>query len=123
MRDRCNCARDKNYLNYGARGIKVCDEWEKDFMAFYNWAMSSGYKKGLSLDRIDVNGNYEPSNCRWATAREQALNRRETVYLTYKGEEKPLMVWCDELGLKYRTCFARMKYYTNYDTPEKILFG
>lgn len=75
MKQRCNNPKCAAYGYYGGRGIKVCIEWENDFQTFYNWAMSHGYADDLSIDRIDVNGNYEPSNCRWATATEQSFNK------------------------------------------------
>lgn len=76
MRQRCNNPKDKNYSDYGGRGISVCDEWNKGPEAFVLWALLNGYQDGLSIDRKDVNGNYCPENCRWATATQQARNKR-----------------------------------------------
>ncbi len=81
MRQRCYNANNKDYYNYGARGIQVCQEWIKDFKAFNEWAYNNGYEDKLSLDRVDVNSNYEPDNCRWATIEEQANNKRNTIYV------------------------------------------
>lgn len=76
MKQRCYYPKYKNYHNYGGRGVLVCDEWRNDFKAFYDWAMSHGYADGLSIDRIDNDKGYSPSNCRWATAHEQRLNQQ-----------------------------------------------
>lgn len=76
MKQRCNNPKNKNYEKYGGRGIKICTEWLNDPKKFFDWAIKNGYKEGLSIDRIDVNGNYESDNCRWADNEAQCLNQR-----------------------------------------------
>lgn len=77
MKTRCLNPNSLDYKNYGGRGIKICDEWMKDKTTFFEWALNNGYRENLSIDRIDVNGNYEPSNCRWVTWSVQAINKRK----------------------------------------------
>lgn len=81
MKERCCNINAANYKNYGGRGISVCEEWMRDFVAFRDWAVTHGYSDDLSIDRIDVNGNYDPENCRWATAKEQNNNKRNNRLL------------------------------------------
>ena len=104
MKQRCYNPNDDNYHNYGGRGILICDEWLESYATFKEWAMSTGYdenaKRGdCTIDRIDVNGNYEPSNCRWADALTQARNKRNNVFLTINGRTQIMADWQRETGL------------------------
>lgn len=108
MKTRCGNPNASNYKDYGGRGIRVCDEWANNFEAFYEWAMSNGYKDGLTLDRIDVEGNYTPSNCRWATIEEQNNNQRKSRIITYNGKSQTIGEWAKETGLNYQTIWNRI---------------
>lgn len=112
MKDRCYNKNSHSYGNYGGRGITVCEEWKNDFKAFYDWAISNGYNKDLksfdcTLDRIDVNGNYEPSNCRWITIKEQSVNKSNTIRVSINGISKPLREWCDIFHCPYNRALQR----------------
>jgi hypothetical protein len=109
MRERCYYPKENRYAQYGGRGITVCDEWKNDFQAFYDWAMANGYNDDLSIDRIDVNGNYEPSNCRWATLEEQANNKRTSHLITIGGETFTLSEWLAKVNLTRRAFYDRVK--------------
>lgn len=117
MYHRCYNKIDESYINYGGRGINICDEWLNDYFSFRNWAINNGYSDELSIDRIDVNGNYEPNNCRWATDKEQGNNKRTNKMIEYNGEIKTLSEWCDILNLDYFRTKARFN--TCNMTPEQ----
>jgi len=104
---RCTNQRLDHYARYGGRGITVCSEW-KDFEVFVEWAMDNGYKNGLTIDRIDVDGNYEPKNCKWSTNLEQARNKRTSRYITIDGETKTVSEWSEISGLPYKTLQRRL---------------
>ena len=108
IKKRCNNINDTNYHNYGGRGIKVCEEWSNDFISFYDWAISNGYQDDLTIDRIDVNGNYEPDNCRWATRKIQGNNRRDNMNISINGETKTLTEWYEMY--KPNLTFAAVSY-------------
>lgn len=110
IKNRCNNPNSADYPDYGGRGIKVCDRWRKSFLAFYS-DMGNKPIPNYSLDRINNNGNYEPSNCRWATIQEQANNKRSNRVFTINGATKTLKQWSDELGLKYKTVHMRINSY------------
>ena len=111
IKTRCFNPHSQRYSDYGGRGITVCDEWRYSFEAFRDWAMAHGYRDDLTLDRIDVNGNYCPENCRWATYKEQASNTRTNRFITYDGKTMTWKQWAAELGIKYTTLHARLTYY------------
>lgn len=119
MRQRCNDPNNNRYYRYGARGIKVCKRWQDSFGAFYE---DLGPKPpGCSVDRIDNDGDYEPSNCRWATVNEQSKNRSTTV--KYKGE--CMKDWATKLGVPYHAFAWRVKKYgwsnaLSYNNAEKL---
>lgn len=108
MISRCTNTKDRMYKNYGGRGISVCKEWAECFLNFYTWAIENGYSKGLSIDRIDVNGNYCPENCRWATQKEQNLNKRDTIYVHFHNTKIPLKLIIERFGLHYCEVFDFM---------------
>lgn len=105
MRKRCNNSKDKNYKNYGGRGIRVCARWD-DFAKFLS---DMGERpKGMTIERIDNDGNYEPKNCRWASQKEQANNKREGLLYRIDGEIHTLSQWCEKLGIPYHRAYQRI---------------
>lgn len=117
MMDRCYREKAKNYPIYGGRGIKVCDEW-KSIEAFETWVESSNFQKGMSLERLDVNKGYSPDNCIWATSKEQANNRRNTLYIEFDGEIRTSSEWADKLNINHST--LKNRYYRGLPI-EKVL--
>lgn len=109
MKQRCNNPKNIWYKNYGARGITICDEWLNDFMNFYNWAQANGYKENLTLDRINVNGNYEPNNCRWADRVVQQNNMRTNRHITYNNETHTVAEWARILNVPSKFLFDRLR--------------
>ena len=95
MLDRCRRANRDDFFRYGGRGIRVCDEWQS-FEAFRDWANANGYADNLTIEREDANGNYEPSNCRWATMKAQANNTRRSVVIEAFGESKTAAQWLED---------------------------
>lgn len=108
MIDRCHYPKDHKYRLYGARGIKVCDEWRNNKNKFFEWAFAHGYKKGLSLDRIDNDGDYTPENCRWATVKQQANNRRTNHVVCINGEKHTITEWANISGVHKSTIRERI---------------
>ena len=105
--NRCNPKNAHSY-HYGARGIRVCDEW-RDYVAFRDWAKSHGYNDDLTLERKNVNGDYCPENCSWIPAKEQPKNTRWCIFVERDGVTAPVSFWADELGIKRSTVYTRIR--------------
>lgn len=108
MRSRCDNPRNVGYHLYGGRGIRVASEWEK-FAPFKAWAESNGYDDGLTIDRVDANGDYAPENCRWVTNREQQRNKRNTIWIEVRGIRQSLPEWAERLGVSKSALYKRRK--------------
>lgn len=111
MKYRCNNPKAAGWESYGGRGIQVCDDWNRPdgFESFYKWALENGYSDDLSIDRIDVNGDYAPENCRWADKETQRNNQRNSVLITYQGKTQSAGQWSKETGLDRHLLVRRAK--------------
>ena len=113
MKRRCDCESDSRYDSYGGRGIKVCETWENEYEAFRDWALANGYDRDApygvyTLDRIDVDGDYCPENCRWVDLKTQSSNKRSSHLVTYNGKTQTASQWADEYGMKRATLLFRL---------------
>lgn len=121
MKQRCYNVNYNRYNDYGGRGIKLCPEWNnrelvphnknttKGFLAFKEWALNNGFSDHLTIDRIDVNKDYSPDNCRWITYKEQANNRRNNRCITYNGKTQTIAQWAEELNMNPRKLRSRLR--------------
>ena len=109
MKERCYDPKSRSYKDYGARGIQICDEWLNDPNSFVKWALENGYEPGLSIDRIDNDGNYKPENCRWVTLAENNQNRRSSRFFTINGETKNMTQWCKIYDINWSTVDRRLQ--------------
>lgn len=115
MITRCTDSTSKRYKQYGERGIKVCKEWLDNYDCFAEWALNNGYDVNAehgecTIDRINVNGDYEPSNCRWISNQKQQCNRSNNVFLEYRGKRQTMKEWANELGISYSTLRQGIRY-------------
>lgn len=107
MIQRCHNDRARDFKNYGAKGIKVCERWRSDFLNFL--ADMGERPDGMSIDRIDNSGDYEPSNCRWATPKQQSRNKAKTMFLDHDGIRLPVAEWAEKVGLKRKILERRLR--------------
>jgi len=99
MKQRCRDVKAYDFARYGGRGISVCVEW-LDYKTFHDWALLNGYREGMTIERIDNDGNYEPRNCTWIPASQQARNKRNNHFVTHWGVRKTLAEWSQILGIE-----------------------
>jgi hypothetical protein len=109
MKNRCYNPSSNRYYRYGGRGIKICDEWLSDINTFRKWAIENGYNDSLTIDRIDVDGDYCPENCRWVSASEQGNNTSRTVAIEFNGKTQTMTQWANELGIPTSTLHNRIR--------------
>lgn len=109
MKSRCYNKNDSHYSYYGGRGISICDEWLNSFDAFAQWSVENGVSDNLQIDRIDNNGNYEPSNCRWVTLKENCRNRSTNVMIPYNNGYVTLVEYAEILGIPYKTAYSKYR--------------
>lgn len=109
MLRRCYVPKEPAYKYYGALGVRICDEWLNDRSKFFDWAKKNGYQDDLTIDRINVYGDYSPDNCRWATAQEQTRNKRNNRYFNCFGKEQVLSDWAREYDINIATLRHRLE--------------
>lgn len=120
IKKRCYNTNDARYHRYGGRGITVCEEWITDYINFHNWAIENGYSEDKTIDRIDNDGNYEPSNCRWSTNKEQCNNRSSNIKITIGNATKTLTEWCEIFEIDFKAVIGR--YHRNENITLDELF-
>ena len=119
MKQRCLDPNSSHYHRYGGRGVTICEEWLNDYSKFYEWAIKNGASKEMTLDRIDVNGDYEPSNCRWADVETQMNNTSQNRFIEYNGEKLTVMQWSRRTGIEEGTIRMRLDRY-GYSVGEAL---
>lgn len=121
MKTRCYNSNFSGFAHYGGKGVKVCEDWKDNYMTFKEWSLTNGYRDRLSLDRINVNGDYCPENCRWADIITQARNKTTTWYVEINGVTKTAKEWCEIHGVNYKTAHTRKsRGWSNIDAVSTI---
>ncbi len=115
MQSRCYDARSERYYTYGAKGVTVCDEWRDNFRVFAKWAHENGWRRGLSIERENLNGPYCPENCTFITMAEQARNKRSNIRIVIDGVDRCLTEWCEIYGVDFKVAWARYQAYGHKD--------